>query len=196
MPQGVALSAQLAFHLRTIGARTEGGNQAVVVDLDQLAHARQRQGQHRFVAGLWVDMASHRGATAVRNDDQVVLAGPGQQLADLRSAFRVGHAIGKHAKIAGTHRQPVRQALAAGVTHAVFGIQANQRVGLQTRGRHLCQNLLQAGIGQQLTRADQFGKKSLAMGRQFHHCCVITPAVPTSHLYLPDISVTLDGCLY
>ena len=93
-----------------------------MIDFNQLAHALKRQGQHRFAASLRVDMPSHRGAAAVGNHDQVLLAGPSQQLADLRGALRIGHAIGEHAKITRTHRQPIRQALAAGMAHAVFGI--------------------------------------------------------------------------
>jgi hypothetical protein len=42
MAEGIALRAQLAFHLRASGAGAEGGDQAVVVDLDQLAHALKR----------------------------------------------------------------------------------------------------------------------------------------------------------
>ena len=196
MAEGIALRAQLAFHLRASSTGAEGSDQAVVVDLDQLAHALKRYRQHRLAAGLRVDMPGHRGATAVRDNDQVLLTGPGQQFADLRSAFRVGYAIGEHTEIAGAHRQPVRQALATGVPHAVFGIQADQWMSLQSRGRHRRQHLLQAGISQRLTCANQLGQKCLTMGRQLHHRCVITPAVPTSHLCLPDISVTCNGCLY
>ena len=122
MPQGVTTGTQLAFHLRTIGTGAEGGDLALLVQVEQAAHALQRQAQHRLVTGLRVDMPGHRGATAVRNQQHVVLDGPAHQLADLRRGFRVGHAIGEHTEITGAHRQPVRQALATGMAYAIFGV--------------------------------------------------------------------------
>ena len=186
--EGVAARAQLGLHLRAIGAGGEGGDQAALVEIEQLGHALQRQGQYRLLGLNWVDMPGHRGAAAVGDDDHILLTGPGQQLADLRGGFRQGHAIGKHAEITGAHGQPVRQALSARMAHAHLGIQTDQRMASrQARRRHLSQHLRQAGVGQRLTCADPRFKESTAIGWQLHLRGLVTPSVPTSHLPLPCV---------
>ncbi|MCY1358072.1 hypothetical protein D9M69_445890 [compost metagenome] len=198
MAEGVATGAQLAFYLRAIGTGAEGGDLAFLVQLQQAVHARQGEGQHRPLAGLGIDVASHRSAAAIRNQHQVAFDGQGQQLADLLRGFREGHAIGKETEIALTHRQPIRQALATGVTHAGLGIQGDQRVGRQARSRHAGQYLFQAGIGQGLSFTDALGQEHRSTGGQLHHRCLVAPAIPASHavLLVRVVSKVFDGCLY
>ncbi|MNQ68896.1 hypothetical protein D3C85_834670 [compost metagenome] len=196
--QGVAAGAQLALHLRAAGAGAEGGDEAFFIQFEEAAHALQGEGQHWFVAGLGIDMPSHRRAAAVGDQYQAALSGQGQQLTDLLRGFREGDAVGELAELAFAHRQPVRQALATGVTHAGLGIQADQRMGFQARGRHPRQHLLQAGIDQGLAGAYTFGQECRSMGGQLHHRCLIPPAVPASHavLLVRVVSKAFDGCLY
>ena len=182
MAEGVAARAQLRLHLRAVGAGAEGGDLALLVEVEQLGHALQRQGQHRLGGLDRVDMAGHRGAATVGDDDGVLLPGPGQQLADLRGGFRQGDTVGEHAELAGTHGQPVRQALAAGVAHAHFGIDADQRMTqAQARFGHLRQYLFERGILQALPAADQVLQEGRAMRRQLHHGGLVAPSIPTSH---------------
>ena len=185
MTEGVAARAQLGLDLRAVGAGAEGGDAAVLVQVEQLVHALQRQGQHRPRRGGRVDVSGHRGAAAVGNDDGVPLPCPGQQLANLRRGLRQGHGVGKHAEAAGAHGQPVRQALAAGVAHARLGLAGDQRVLGQARCRHLGKHLGEAGIGQRPARAEAFGEKGRALFRQMYLGTLVTPAIPAPHALPP-----------
>ncbi|MNS93100.1 hypothetical protein D3C72_1272560 [compost metagenome] len=198
MAEGVATGAQLAFHLRAAGAGAEGGDQAFFVQFEETVHALQREGQHRFVARLRIDMPGHRGAAAVGDQHQVAFDRQGQQLTDLLRGFRKGDAVGELAELALAHRQPVRQALATSVAHTGLGIQADQRMGVQTRGRYPRQHLRQSSVGQGLADAYTFGQESRSMGGQLHHRCLIAPAVPASHavLLVRVVSKAFNGCLY
>ncbi|MNZ85448.1 hypothetical protein D3C78_1042410 [compost metagenome] len=59
MPQGVAARSQLAFHLRAVGAGTEGGDQAFLVQFQQAIHVFEGDGQHRLVRSRRIDVPSH-----------------------------------------------------------------------------------------------------------------------------------------
>ncbi|MCY1337696.1 hypothetical protein D9M69_235310 [compost metagenome] len=192
MAECVAAGTQLALHLRAAGAGAEGGQAALLVEVEQAVHALQREGQHRPGAGLRVDVPGHRGAAAVGDDDHVLRGRPGQQLADLRGGFRKGHAVGERAEVALAHRQPVRQALAAGVAHAGLGIGADQRMSRQARGRHLRQHAGQAGVGQRLAGTDPCRQEGRAVRGQLHHRGLIAPTVPAPH----GILLCIFSCLY
>ncbi|MNZ47272.1 hypothetical protein D3C78_649800 [compost metagenome] len=154
MPQGIAAGAQLAFHLRAVGAGAEGGDQAVLVQLQQAAHVFEGDGQHRFVRSRRIDVPGHRGAAAIGDQQAILLLGETQQLANLCSGLWIGHAVGEHTELAFAHRQPVRQALAAGMQHAVARLADDQRMLGQARGRHFRQHAVEAGIGQRVAGAD------------------------------------------
>ncbi|MNF51701.1 hypothetical protein D3C84_330250 [compost metagenome] len=78
MPQGVTTGAQLTFHLRSAGARAEGGHQALFVEVQQAIHAGQGNRHHRPCGTRRVDVTGHRGAAAIRNQAQVLFMGEQQ----------------------------------------------------------------------------------------------------------------------
>ncbi|MNP03141.1 hypothetical protein D3C76_950160 [compost metagenome] len=181
MPKGITAGTQLAFHLRPGGARAEGGQQALLVEIEQAVHVRQRHGQHR-PRGRWrVDVSGHRGAATVRNQAQVLVVGERQQLADLLDTLRERHRIRVGPQRAFTQRQPVRQTLATRMQQTIMGLQAVQRMRRQARGRHPRQCRLQRGVGQRGPGAYPGSEKPCALGRQFDHRGCIPPAVPASH---------------
>ncbi|MNN31215.1 hypothetical protein D3C81_1448920 [compost metagenome] len=138
-------------------------------------------GQHRLVRGRRIDVPGHRGAAAIGDQQAILFPGELQQFTDLPGGLRVGHAVGKHTELAFAHRQPVRQALAAGVQYAVAGIADDQRMLGQARGRHFRQHAVEAGIGQRVAGADQFGEECPAGVRQCHVRSFVAPTVPASH---------------
>lgn len=66
-------------------------------------------------------MAGHGSTAAIGNQLQVAGVGQGQQLADLLGGFRIGHGVRVDAEVALAHRQPVRQALPAGMQQTLTG---------------------------------------------------------------------------
>ncbi|MNF85168.1 hypothetical protein D3C84_675550 [compost metagenome] len=59
MPQGVAPCAQLTLHLRPGGTGAEGGQQALLIEIEQATHARQGHGHHRPCGQRRVDVPGH-----------------------------------------------------------------------------------------------------------------------------------------
>ena len=74
-------------------------------------------------------MADHTGSAAIGNDLGADRGREAKQLAYLVVARRVRDAVGEGADAAGTQRDPVAQALAAGVAQAILGVGHDQRMG-------------------------------------------------------------------
>lgn len=132
-------------------------------------------------------MAGHGSTAAIGNQLQVAGVGQGQQLADLLGGFRIGHGVRVDAEVALAHRQPVRQALPAGMQQTLTGVDAVARIGLQARRRDLRQRRLQAGVRQACALPDQFRQEPTGAVRQFDHGAFFAPAIPTTHEPLPSL---------
>ena len=93
-------------------------------------------------------MAGHAGAAAIGNEGNIVLFGILKQGLDIQGRLRIGNTIGKYAKVAAAHGEPVCEALAAGVTHPIFGRVDTARIWRQPTVWHLGTNMFQRYIRQ------------------------------------------------
>ena len=93
-------------------------------------------------------MACHAGAAAIGDEGNIVLFGILKQSLNIQGRLRIGNTIGKYAKVAAAHGEPVGEALPAGVTHPIFGRVDTGRVWRQLTVWHLGTNLIQRYIRQ------------------------------------------------
>ena len=179
MAERVAVLLELPLKCRAGSARAEGCDLALPVQRQQAVHPFQGKGQHRLRAGGNVDVASHGGSAAIKNDGEALAVSPLQHLAHVLAGGGQRHAVRKTAEIAGPHGQPIGKALPAGVADARFRACRYQRMGRQPRFGHPCHDRSQAGIGQNRARpVQELVEKRQRLGFQRKVSFLPAPAIP------------------
>ena len=130
-------------------------------------------------------MSHHRSTAAVGDDSDIVFHRVVQQCPHLFRGLGKSHAVGKGIHATAAHFQHIRQALAAGVTHADLSIRRYQGVFGQARGRYFLDYLLKRRTGQWLGDTDQRAQHlhGAVAQRDGVFAVFISPAIPVSHLH-------------
>ena len=85
---------------------------ALGVQVQELVHAAQIEGEYGALADRAVEVPGHTGATRVGDHDPVFALRQVQQFAYLRTAFHIGHAVGQWRQLARATANPVAVTLA------------------------------------------------------------------------------------
>jgi hypothetical protein len=142
MAEGKTVASELGFEERAGSAGAEGSQAAGLIEVDQLVHAGEVDGE----AGLWigegVDMADDAGAAS--KGDQAGASGLRivNQGADVCLALRVCNPIRIDSYATRAQRDPIGQTLAAGMEQSGQGAWIYQGVRGQRCGRDIAQAIL------------------------------------------------------
>ena len=179
MAKRVAVLLELPLKCRAGSARAEGCDLALPVQRQQAVHPFQGKGQHRLRAGGNVDMASHGGSAAIKDDGETLAVRP---IAAPRALPRWWPAAPRRPE-SGRNRRNAwpanRESSARGRGGCAFPRRAIRADGKAARFGHLGHDRSQAGIGQNRARpVQELVQKRQRLGFQRKAGFLSAPAIP------------------